>query len=86
MHIRKYPYGYSRRYFLKQMGSGVLATGVLAPLWNTVAAKGDITSAYPDELLSIEDYTRGDISTGAIISANNVEKVNFLNCLNKYVQ
>ena len=32
---------------------GVLSTGVLMPLAQAIAATGDITKAYPDELLSI---------------------------------
>lgn len=75
MHIRRFDRGYSRRLFLEQMGKGVLATGVLAPLWPTIARSGDASRAYPDELLSIEEYTRGKISVGDTISADNVELV-----------
>ena len=75
MHIRKYTMDYTRRHFLKQMGKGFVATGVLMPLWQAIANAGDISAAYPDELLSIDSYTQGKISTGDIISADNVEKV-----------
>jgi hypothetical protein len=75
MHIRKYGHDYSRRQFLKQMGQGVLATGVLMPLWKAIADTGDITQAYPEELLSIEAYTKGAVSTGEMITAENVDKV-----------
>ena len=75
MHIRRFDRHYSRRHFLDQMRRGVLATGVLAPLWPAIAEQGDINKAYPDELLSIEAYTRGRISNGDEISADNVEHV-----------
>ena len=47
-HIRRYDRHYSRRRFLDQLARGVLATGVLAPLWRTMAATGEHTGAYPD--------------------------------------
>ena len=75
MHIRKYDVDYSRRHFLGQLGRGVLTTGVLAPLWPTLANSGEITGVYPDELMSIEAFTKGKVSTGDIIDANNVEYV-----------
>ena len=37
MHIKKFDSNYSRRFFMKQMATGALATGVLAPLWSTIA-------------------------------------------------
>jgi len=75
MHIRKYDFDYSRRHFLDQLRRGILATGVLAPLWPTLSRGGEITGVYPEELLSIEAYTKGRISAGGIIDANNVELV-----------
>ncbi len=75
MHIRQYDSNYSRRKFLRDASLGVLATGVISPLWAAIRDTGDIRSAYPDELLSIEGYTRGRISTGDEISADNVEHV-----------
>jgi hypothetical protein len=75
MHIRKYDFDYSRRHFLGQLGRGVLATGVLAPLWPTLASTGEIDGVYPDELMSIEAFTKGKVSTGDTIDANNVEYV-----------
>ncbi|MFP5305357.1 MAG: DUF1329 domain-containing protein, partial [Gammaproteobacteria bacterium] len=75
MHIRRYGTDYSRRHFLGQMLRGVLATGVLMPLYRAMAADGDVTRAYPDELLSIEAYTRGRIKNGDLITADNVEHV-----------
>jgi len=57
------------------MGRGLLATGVLAPLWPTIAATGSIEGAYPDELMSLEAYTGGKLGVGARIDASNVELV-----------
>ncbi len=54
---------------------GVLSTGVLMPLAQAIAATGDITKAYPDELLSIESYTKGKVKTGDFIDDKNVEHV-----------
>ena len=45
MRIRKYHDAYSRRQFMQRLGQGVLATGVLMPLWKAIAADGDITAA-----------------------------------------
>ncbi|MEE4146994.1 MAG: DUF1329 domain-containing protein [Halieaceae bacterium] len=75
MRIRRYDSGFSRRHFLSQLGRGVLATGVLAPLWSSIARSGSIEAAYPDELLSIEAYTNGKLGTGDRIDAGNVELV-----------
>ena len=54
MRIRKYDFNYSRRAFLDKMATGAMAAGVLSPLWPLIARAGDITKAYPEELLSIE--------------------------------
>jgi hypothetical protein len=86
MRIARYGPGYSRRRFLEKLTSGVIAAGVLVPLAQAVAAYGDISAAYPDELLSIEGYTRGAIKTGDEISAMNVELVKDLLEPIKYAQ
>ncbi|HSW12616.1 MAG TPA: DUF1329 domain-containing protein [Solimonas sp.] len=75
MHIRRYDQGYSRRKFLRDAALGVLGTGVLMPLAKAIAATGDITRAYPEELLSIEAYTQGRLKAGDLIDANNVDLV-----------
>lgn len=75
MHLTRFSRGFSRRKFLRDASVGVLSTGVLAPLWEVMAATGDITRAYPDELLSIEAYTKGRIKNGDFITASNVEHV-----------
>ena len=86
MHIVRYDRGYSRRHFLGCLARGVAAAGVLAPLWDVIADTGDIAKAYPEELLSIENYTRGKIKNGDEISAANVELVKDLLEPIKYAQ
>jgi len=75
MHIRKFDFDYSRRNFMEKTAKGILTAGVLTPLWPLIAHSADITKAYPDELLSIEGYTKGKIKTGDVITADNVELV-----------
>ena len=75
MHIKKYDRNYSRRHFLETVSKGAMGAGVLAPLWPLISNAQDITKAYPDELLSIEGYTKGKVSTGDMITADNVEYV-----------
>jgi hypothetical protein len=75
MHIRKFDFNYSRRAFLDKTARGILGAGVLTPLWPLIAQAADITKAYPDELLSIEGYTKGKIKTGDLLSADNVDLV-----------
>jgi len=75
MRIRKYDFNYSRRAFLEKTAKGIGTAGVLSPMWAAAATNGDITKAYPDELLSIEMYTKGKIKTGDQITASNVDVV-----------
>lgn len=75
MHPIRYDRGFSRRKFLMDAATGVIGTGVLMPLWKAIAATGDISKAYPEELLSIDNYTKGRIKTGDYIDASNVEAV-----------
>jgi hypothetical protein len=75
MHVARYDRGFSRRHFLGQIARGVLATGVIAPLWRVMAQHGDAAAAYPDELLSIEELSRGRLAPGDEITADNVELV-----------
>jgi hypothetical protein len=75
MHIRKFDFDFSRRVFMEKTAKGILSAGVLAPMWPLVAHGADITKAYPDELLSIEGYTKGKIKTGDLLTADNVELV-----------
>ena len=75
MKLLRYDAGYSRRKFLADASRGVLSTGVLMPLHEAIAKTGEVSKAYPDELLSIEGYTKGRIKTGDFIDASNVELV-----------
>jgi Protein of unknown function (DUF1329) len=75
MHVRKFDFDYSRRVFMEKTAKGILAAGVLAPLWPLIGETADITKAYPDELLSIDAYTKGKLKTGDMITAANVDIV-----------
>ena len=75
MRLLKYTNGWTRRHFLEQVGRGVLATGVIAPLWEVIGAHGSLEAAYPPELLSIEAYTKGKLKPGDVLSAENVDIV-----------
>ena len=75
MHIRKYDFDYSRRFFMEKMAKGTMGAGVLTSLLPLMGNTGDISKAYPEELTSIEAYTKGKIKTGDIVDANNVEHV-----------
>lgn len=86
MHLIRYDQFYSRRHFLKTLGRGAIGCGVLAPLWDTIARDGDISKAYPEELLSIKAYTKVRIGTGDQITADNVELVKDLLEPIKYFQ
>ncbi len=74
MHIRKYDFDYGRRMLL-QKGAVGAAAGVLAPLWPMIGNTADSTKAYPDELLSIEMYTKGKVKPGDTITKDNVDLV-----------
>jgi len=73
MHIRKYDFNYGRRMLMEKVAKGVTTAGVLAPLWPLIGNTGDITKAYPDELLSIEAYTKGKIKPGDTVTSANVD-------------
>ena len=75
MRIRKYDFDYGRRMMMEKVVRGAGSAGVLASLWPMIGNGADITKAYPDELTSIEMYTKGKIKTGDKITANNVEIV-----------
>lgn len=74
MRIKKYTHDYSRRQFMEKVAYG-LGGGILAPTWKTFADTGEVTKAYPDELTSIEVYTKGKIKPGDTLDAKNVEHV-----------
>ena len=75
MHIKKFTKEYTRRHFLRQVGGGTLAFGVLAPLWPTIAMGRTLEKVYPDEISSLEMLTNGKINTGDRITKDNVEYV-----------
>src|SRR5690606_18295909 len=74
-----------RRHFLQTMGAGFTA-GVLAPLWDVIARDGDITKAYPEELLSLDLYTKGKVKAGDQLTADNVDYVKDLLDEISYIQ
>ena len=74
MHILKYHNRFSRRNFMKTSGA-LAGAGVLAPLWDVIAADGDASRAYPDEHLSLSVLTKGKINDTDVLDANNVEYV-----------
>ncbi len=75
MHLTKYSDGWTRRHFLEQAARGVFAAGVIAPLWQTIAGTGSCEAAYPPELLSLEQYTKGKLKAGEVLSAENVDMI-----------
>ncbi len=77
MRIRKYDFDYSRRQFAEKVAYG-LGAGLLAPTWKTIAATGEITKAYPDEVTSIELQSKGKVKPGDIVDKSNVEFVSHL--------
>ena len=85
MRIRKYDFDYGRRELLAR-GSAMLGAGLLAPMWPLVAKGADISKAYPDELLSVDVYTKGAIKTGDMVDANNVDHVKNLLTPVQYMQ
>ena len=77
MLIRKYDFNYGRRELMAK-GAAMAGGGLLSSLWPLIANGADITKAYPEELLSVDAYTKGAIKTGDIVDANNVDHVKAL--------
>jgi hypothetical protein len=75
MHIRKYDFDYSRRLFMDKTAKGLGGAGVLTSLWPELSSAGNASGAYPEELLSIEAYTKGAVKVGDVIDADNVDLV-----------
>jgi len=65
---------WTRRDFLKAAGSWAGA-GLLQPVLPLIGAGKSIAAAYPEEVLSIEKYTKGRVKPGMVISKDNVELV-----------
>jgi hypothetical protein len=75
MRIKKYDFNYGRRMLMEKALKGVTTAGVLAPLWPMIGNTGDVSKAYPDELLSIEMFTKGKIKPGDTLTEQNVDIV-----------
>src|ERR1051325_7212103 len=65
---------WSRRGFLKQSGL-FLGAGLLQPVLSLIGSGKSIAAAYPDEVLSIEKYTKGKIKPGMVISKDNYQLI-----------
>jgi hypothetical protein len=65
---------WSRRDFLKKTGAWAGA-GLLQPVLSLVDAGKTIAAAYPEEVLSIEKFTKGKVRPGMVISKDNAELV-----------
>ncbi|MBI4528599.1 MAG: DUF1329 domain-containing protein [Deltaproteobacteria bacterium] len=61
---------WTRRNFLKAAGAWAGA-GMLQPVLSLIGAGKSIAAAYPDEVLSIEKYTKGRVKPGMVISKDN---------------
>jgi hypothetical protein len=85
MRIRKYDFDFGRRELLAKTGQ-LVGAGLLAPLWPLIAKGGDISKAFPDELMSIDAYTKGAIKTGDMVTADNVDHLKTLLTPIQYMQ
>jgi hypothetical protein len=65
---------WSRRDFLKAAGAWAGA-GLLQPVLPLIGAGKTIEAAYPEEVLSIEKYTKGRVKPGMVISKDNADLV-----------
>jgi hypothetical protein len=64
----------SRRDFLQKAGAWAGA-GILQPVLGLVDSGKSVAAAYPEEILSIEKFTKGKIKPGMIVSKDNAELV-----------
>lgn len=65
----------TRRRFLSKSALRTAGAGLLMPAWKAVADYGELNRAYADEIISIEEFSKGQYKPGDIIDANNVEGV-----------
>jgi len=65
---------WTRRNLLKAAGVWAGA-GILQPLFPLIGAGKSIAAAYPEEVLSIEKYTKGRVKPGAVISKDNADLI-----------
>ena len=63
---------WSRRDFLKKAGA-FAGAGMLQPVLALIGSGKSIAAAYPDEVLSIEKYTKGRVKPGMVISKDNAQ-------------
>lgn len=74
MWIKKYDFNYGRRKLMQNAMLG-MGAGVLMPFDRVFAEEMSLEKAYPEELLSIDMYTKGKVSPGDTVDASNVEYV-----------
>lgn len=77
-HLQRFGRGFSRRAFAEQTARGLLRAGLFGSAWAAFLRSGSAQAAYPDELLSIESWSRGRLKTGDVIDASNVDLVKAL--------
>ena len=65
---------WSRRGFMKAAGTW-LGAGLLSPVLSLIDSGKTVEAAYPEEVLSIEKYTKGKVKPGMIINKDNVELI-----------
>ena len=65
---------WTRRDFLKKTGV-FMGAGLLQPVLSLIDAGKTVEAAYPEEVLSIEKYTKGKVKPGMIITKENVELI-----------
>lgn len=65
---------WTRREFLKKTGSWAGA-GLLQPVLSLIGEGKSIATAYPEELLSVEKYTKGRVKPGMVISREEADRV-----------
>jgi hypothetical protein len=69
MHIKKFDVNFGRRALLEKTLKGVTTAGVLMPLWPLIASGADTSKAYPEELNSLDAYTKGKVKAGDTLTA-----------------
>jgi Protein of unknown function (DUF1329) len=65
---------WTRRGFLKTTGAW-LGAGLLQPVLSLIDAGKTVEAAYPEEVLSIEKYTKGRVKAGMVISKDNANLI-----------
>src|SRR3989338_9011634 len=76
---------WTRRDFLKTAGAWAGA-GLLQPVLPLIGSGKSIAAAYPDEVLSIEKYTKGRVKPGMVISKDNADLIKDLCAEGLYVE